>query len=196
MPPPPEARGEKNFEKIYEAIIDILGVDHEEKIDKSDERRPCVFIRKQDTEMIESILDQLSYRQWRETFDVFELELLFNMFKNKVVDPNCDTIRITVSNTFIEQDRYDATPNISCDFHEKEDVTRHCSLSYVRRWFFLFCDHICQHIGVNLVPGKHLPENALLRSDEPVPFEDEPSVSASVTGYRRYDESDSSSDDY
>lgn len=187
------------------AILDVLGVEPGEQIDQSDERRPCVFIRKQDTEMIESILDQISYQQWKQTFDVFELELLFNKLKNKVGDLNSDPIRITVSNAFIEQDRYDATPNISCDFHEKEDTTRHCSLSYVRRWFFLFCDHVCEHIGVNLMAGKHLPTNALLAP--PAPFDDDPfedgnkskndnhyaCVSSAYHGYNKFNHS--SSDD-
>ncbi|XP_055308372.1 protein maelstrom homolog isoform X2 [Sitodiplosis mosellana] len=209
LPPPPNALGEKDYEKIYSAILGVLDSEPGQTFDKSDSRRPYVFTRKEDNEVIESILDQLSEvaeKQWHTTFDVFDFELLFNELKNNV-ELATEPIRITVTNTFIEQDRYDSTPNISCDFHENEDVTRHCALSYVRRWFFLCADHICEKIGVKLVPGKHLPANA--RLEAPIPFEDYPfiqsgkkrsddqysSVSSSYTGYSKFSDSDDSSSD-
>lgn len=209
LPPPPDALGEQSYEKVYTGILDVLGVRSGQIFEKGDERRPYVFTRKQDTDMIESILDQLSNQQWTQIFDVFELELLFNILKNKV-DFESEPLRITVTNAFIEQDRYDATPNISCDFHENEDATRHCSLSYVRRWFYLFADHICEKIGVRLVSGKHLPSNA--RLPEVAPFEDDlfedegkkkrdrdddySYASSTYTGYSKFEpDSDSSSSD-
>lgn len=110
--------------------------------------------------MISSILSTLSGRDailYTQQFDVFDLEILFNAMKNiGEVDP----IRITVTNAFLERDRFDATANISCDFHEDEDVTRHCALSYVQRWYFEFCDHVCEKLGIDLEAGKHLPGNA------------------------------------
>lgn len=202
LPPPPDALGEKNYGTIYTALLNVLGVKPGDQFEKSDRRRPCVFTRKEDTEMIESILDQLSDQQWQQTFDVFEFELLFNELKNKV-DVDTGPIRITLTNAFIEQDRYDATPNISCNFHEDVDATRHCALSYVRRWFFLCADHVCEKIGVKLVPGKHLPINA--RLEPPEPFEDEPNemqrdddrysgVASSRIGFQKFTDSEDSSD--
>lgn len=213
LPPPPNADGEKDYSKIFSAILGVLDVVPGQQFDKSDKHRPCLFTRKEDTEMIESILDQLSDKQWQQTFDVFEFNLLFHGLKNKVLEYNTEVnhepIRLTVTNTFIEQDRYDATPNISCDFHENEDATRHCALSYVRRWFFLCADHICEKIGVQLVPGKHLPSNARLAP--PMPFDDDPfeskskkrddgsnefsCVSSSYGGYSKFSDSDDSSSD-
>lgn len=205
LPPPPMAMGEKNYENIYWAVLDVIGARPGERIAKDDERRPCVFIRKQDTEMIESILDQLSDHQWKQSFDVFELELLFNRIKNKAID-DAEPIRITVTNSFIEQDRYDATPNISCDFHENEDATRHCALSYVRRWFYLFCDHVCVKIGVKLIPGKHLPSDTLIGAAQPFdPFDQDAGnskrddhysfVSSACSGYAKFNDNDDSSSD-
>lgn len=212
LTPPPNAIGEKRFDRIYAGILDVMGVRSGQTFEKDDPRRPCVFIRKEDVEMIESILDQLSDKQWTETFDIFDLELLFYELKNKVSTlHDRQSIPITVTSHFIEKDSYDATPNISCDFHETEDRTRYCALSYVRRWFFLFADHICQSINVKLVAGKHLPINAAL--DPPPKFDDDsydeqkPKTSernrysdddgASHTGYSRFqDDSDSSDSDY
>lgn len=170
--PASNSMGEKNYARVYKDLLNVFNLRPGQTFDKSHANRPFVFTREQDVEMIESILDQLSDEQWRQTFDVFHLELLFNRLKNKVeTTSGGDPIRITVTSVFIEQDRYDATPNISCRFHEDEDATRHCALSYVRRWFFLFCDHICEKIGVKLVSGRHLPENVALQP--PPPFEDD-----------------------
>lgn len=97
--------------------------------------------------MVESILDQLSNQQWRSMFDVFHLEVFFNKFKNKIeTNHGRDAMRINVTNTFIEQDRHDDAPNISCDFQEREDVTRHARyrtynvgstflpITFVKKW--------------------------------------------------------------
>lgn len=159
LPAPPNAFGEKRYELIYREILKLFNIAEDDQFTKTDDRRPCAFVLKREIDMVKSILDQISEQKWQEQFDIFELELLFNELKN-CNELDSDKLRVTVTNSFIEQDKYDATADISCDFHEKEDVTRHCALSYVRRWYFLFCDHICEKIGVKLVPGKHLPANA------------------------------------
>lgn len=161
LPPPPDAKGDDKYERVYAGILDVIGVRPGETFTRDDKQRPCVFTRKEDVEMVESILDQLSHREWRETFDVFTLELLFYELKREVGKTIGENpFPQTVTNDLIAQDRYDATPNISCDFHKKEDVERHCALSYVKRWVYLLADHICEKIGVEL---KHqLPANAAL----------------------------------
>lgn len=161
LPPPPDAKGDDKYERVYAGILDVIGVRPGETFTRDDKQRPCLFTRKEDVEMIESILDQLSQREWRETFDVFTLELLFYELKREVGKTIGENpFPQTVTNDLIAQDRYDTTPNISCDFHKTEDVERHCALSYVKRWVYLLADHICEKIGVEL---KHqLPANAAL----------------------------------
>lgn len=160
LPIPPKAFGERRYDEIYDEIRRMLGINPTDRFSKNNENRPCVFILKDKNEMISSILSQLSTSNevaYTEQFDVFDLEILFNAVKNiGEIEP----IRVTVTNAFLERDRFDATANISCEFHEVEDVTRHCALSYVRRWFFEFCDHVCEKLGIDLEAGKHLPGNA------------------------------------
>lgn len=107
LPPPPDAMGESNFDKIFTSILDILGIKSTDRYPKGDERRPMVFIRKEDISMIESILDQLAYdNPWREMFDVFEFETFFNELKNAAefdLDEPHPKIPISVSSYFIEQ---------------------------------------------------------------------------------------------
>lgn len=45
-------------------------------------------------------------------------------------------------------------------FHVEKDATKHCALSCVTRWSYIFADHICKELDIELVPGKHLPHNA------------------------------------
>lgn len=91
IPPPgsPDAMGEKDYNKIYAGILDVIGIETDEKYEKHNILRPCLYVRKDDIEMIESVLDQLSFdMKWREKFDIFELELLFNELKNAIdLDP-------------------------------------------------------------------------------------------------------------
>lgn len=143
-----------------------------------DPNRPFIFTLTRNVNMIESVLDQLSDFQWRQTFDVFDFELLFYQLKNKVSNQK---IPMTITNTFVEQDRYDTLENISCDFHEKEDVTRHCALSCVRRWCFLLGDHICMNLGIKLIAGVHVPANAAL-DPQPVPPDDDDFAMGAVGG--------------
>lgn len=49
---------------------------------------------------------------------------------------------------------------IDSKYHEGIDATRHCALSRVHRWTYLLADHFCEPLGVQLIPGTHLPENA------------------------------------
>lgn len=169
MPPPPNAMGEKDYNVIYSGILDILGIGLESIYEKEDPRRPCVFVRQEDMEMLESILNQLSYdMRWKSQFDLFALEQLFYELKNAVdFDPEQPQkkIPITVTSYFIQQDRFDLTPNIACDFHEHADVSQRCSLSYVRRWFFTVADHIVKKIDIDVILGVHLPHGHIFHRE-------------------------------
>lgn len=173
LPTPPEAMGETKYDKIFSSILDILGIGPNDTYPKEDERRPMVFTRKADIPMMESILDELSIdRLWRDRFDLFELETLFNELKN-VADYDLDNpqnkIPMAVSSYYIEQDRFDLTPGISCDFHEDADASKICSLSYTRRWFYIIADHVAKKLNVEMGVGTHIPENLALIASNHVP---------------------------
>lgn len=161
LPPPPRAFGETDYNVIYQAVLNVIGITANEKYAKDDARRPRLFVRKEDIQMMESILDTLSHNMdWRNLFDLFELEYLFYELKNAVEhDPENpdEKLPYSVTSYFIELDHFDWTADISCKFHEDEDASCHCALSYVRRWFFLFADHIAEKIGIEVIPGIHIP---------------------------------------
>lgn len=85
LPTPPDALGEKDFDKLYDRILDILGIRRNQSFSKDDKQRPRIFVRKQDIKVIKSILKQLAGRvNWKEHFDVWEFETLFYVMKNAV----------------------------------------------------------------------------------------------------------------
>lgn len=107
LPTPPDALGEKDYDKLYGEILDILGIQRNQFFSKDDERRPRVFVRKQDVETIHSILNQFAI-DWKNQFDVWEFEHLFYVMKNAVEfdpeDPKKNT-PYTVTSNLVEQDK-------------------------------------------------------------------------------------------
>lgn len=180
IPPPgmPNEMGERDYDKVYTGILDILGIDKSKTFEQDDINRPCVYVRKEDIQMIESILDQLSADfQWRKKFNVFDLELLFNELKSTIeIDPDAPNKRypMSVTSYFIEADPFFLAPDISCHFHEENDVPNHCALSFIRRWFYLFANHLAEKRGVKLIRGKHLPTNYIeVKSIKDDPWDDD-----------------------
>lgn len=162
LPTPPAAYGEKRFEVIYDQVLDMLGIKRSDRFPLNDVNRPCVFILKEKIEMIRSILQQLSQVaqvDYNDQFDVFELELLLNEVRN--VFETDDQLPISITNAQLERDQFDSVANLSCDFHENEDLTKYCALSYVRRWFFDFCDYVGDLLCIEKVPGVHAPRYEL-----------------------------------
>lgn len=73
-------------------------------------------------------------------------------------------------------------------YHEDIDATRHCALSRVVRWTFLLADHFCEPLGVQLIAGTHLPQNADVPSSLSVKTssEDESVVSSYIRSHWKF----------
>lgn len=112
-------------------------------------------------EMIRSVLQQLSQVakvDYNDQFDVFELELFLNELRNVFETDEEEKIPISISNAQLERDQFDSTGNLSCDYHENEDLTKYCALSFVRRWFYDCCDYVLDKFQIEMLPGKHKPK--------------------------------------
>lgn len=44
-------------------------------------------------------------------------------------------------------------------FHEEADVGKYCTLSMVKRWGFVISEHISINAGVELIKGRHVPDD-------------------------------------
>lgn len=88
-------------------------------------------------------------------FRIFCLPLL--VFE--IVNKNNPSIYSSVPliKSLLERDVFSYTKDIGCLYHEKKDLSIHCSLSIVKRWVFTICDLCCKYVGIKLVIGRHVP---------------------------------------
>lgn len=76
---------------------------------------------------------------------------------------NCGSIFIATHHFHIEEDFNLHLIFNFVQYHEGIDATRYCAQSRVIRWTYLLADHFCEPLGVQLIPGTHLPENAAVK---------------------------------
>ncbi|XP_017155254.2 protein maelstrom 2-like [Drosophila miranda] len=70
--------------------------------------------------------------------------------------PNIN-INLHGTSTYFQQDRFEYTAGIACEYHEEIDCTSYCAKSMVKRWCYIFSDFICEDLDIRLKPGKHIP---------------------------------------
>lgn len=101
-------------------------------------------------------------------FRVFNLGKLLFQLKNACQKYHSEEIKNTehLAETDLEAD-YFSSRRIGCEFHTKIDRTLCCSLSVVKRWAYIICDHCCQYLGIPLILGKHCPIDADVSKEEP-----------------------------
>lgn len=92
-------------------------------------------------------LSSLKFFKFSKIFKQFHLSCIFSFTKKK-----------TQPNVIISLESLKNVHFIKNDYLDFSD----CALSRVRRWSFLLADHFCEHLGVELTPGVHLPINAAL----------------------------------
>lgn len=126
----------------------------------------------------------------RSMFDIYSVEYLFYALRNAVAD---DKVFATVGVADLElaKDVFEFTQGMACpvisfyhlssvlksdnlklQFHESTDVPQMCSLSVALRTIYAICSHCCKDMGVSLVPGQHVPLNAVIRNTNSIKEED------------------------
>ncbi|XP_014294293.1 protein maelstrom homolog [Halyomorpha halys] len=90
-------------------------------------------------------------------FRIYCLPLLVFEILNKC-SPSINTT-VPIIKRLIERDVFSYTKDIGCPYHEKKDLSIHCSLSIVKRWVFTVCDLCCKYLGINSVIGRHVPNS-------------------------------------
>lgn len=96
----------------------------------------------------------------------------------KIVFPS-----VTLALIEFERDVYEYTTNISCSVsviciwsyntikrqfkvHEALGAQNQCSKSFVTRMAYIICDHCCQDMNIELIPGQHVAINAKVVSSK------------------------------
>ena len=155
LPQPPYDQGEKDYFRILKAVQKFL-----EPGKMSDGRFPPIYTLENNINPCKSVLKVLTESQFDEDvvlFRVYPVHKMFFRLKNRCVGLK-DMGFPLMSNAIaeIDKDVFCFTHGISCEFHENDsEKYQNCSLSIVKRFVYTICDHCCQYVDVELIPGKH-----------------------------------------
>lgn len=98
-------------------------------------------------------------------FQVYLLGKLMTELKNACQAYSTSQSKPHVQNILemeLEVDHFNYCRGLGCEFHETIDRTLYCSLSVVKRWVYIICDHCCQYLDIQLDRGKHCPVYAAM----------------------------------
>uniref|UniRef100_A0A182IIY3 Maelstrom domain-containing protein n=1 Tax=Anopheles atroparvus TaxID=41427 RepID=A0A182IIY3_ANOAO len=157
LPTPPNALGEKDYERIAFQLLEFLS--------KNGADTPLLFTNSHELLKVETMLHDIV----EETFPDLKLlvcplsEFFYQLKKSTAQffggdDQNLPTIHML--QILIDKDVYDFTPDISCEFHEQLGNGKHCALSRCVRWAYVISDTCCIDLSIALEPGKHCPKEA------------------------------------
>uniref|UniRef100_A0A182KB73 Maelstrom domain-containing protein n=1 Tax=Anopheles christyi TaxID=43041 RepID=A0A182KB73_9DIPT len=155
LPIPPNAMGETDFGDVAMKLFTFL---------LQDDELPLLFTDQKDVLVVENMLELIL----REHLDEMELNVcplaeLFFRLKQSVEQYMMDQTTfpsVHIAQQIITKDVYDYTKGISCEYHEEKDHVLYCPLSRCTRWAYVISDNCCQDMGIEPIPGKHVPMNA------------------------------------
>lgn len=124
---------------------------------------PPIYVKDDFKRLVKDVLFQMAdtYGYDPEELQIYSLSFLLytlrNDIRNTVVWPS-----ISQSINEFDRDIFDYTPEIPCEYHKYEaECPVHCSRSHVVRMAYILCDNCCEDMGIPLVPGRHVPKDAI-----------------------------------
>ncbi|XP_055593341.1 protein maelstrom homolog [Uranotaenia lowii] len=159
LPIPPNAFGESDFSIILEKLVAFIDYDK-----KPFKRGFPLFVDAKEVKMAQSILDQFC-EDTKKTYNflICPLNEFFFRLKRATEKYGMDICAFpakTIADILLKKDPYEYTSGIACNYHEDNGISRFCALSRVIRWSFMISDNCCLDLGIDLIPGLHLPQNA------------------------------------
>ncbi|XP_057651568.1 protein maelstrom homolog [Diorhabda carinulata] len=155
--PLPSSADELNIEEVFTEMKLFLS----NKLCGS-KRYPPLYVDEKMMKMVQSILDNWCYDfgEDRPLFKIYNLQYMFRILRNTVAN---ETIypSDTYSAREIEKDVYAYTAGICCEYHSVTDNFIYCSRSITIRYAYIICDNCCGDLRIILVPGAHIPDQAL-----------------------------------
>ncbi|KAJ6633186.1 Protein maelstrom like [Pseudolycoriella hygida] len=154
LPYPPNAKGEKNYTAVLNAMHSFLGNPSE---------LPPLFTAKEEITIIKSFLQQFCPRDEPELvnrYRVYPLHQLFYEIKEEAVRNSVQGTpfkSIHIAEAHLNRDHYSYISNIACTYHEEMDCVKYCALASVQKWTLVFFDHICVDLNIRVEVGKHFP---------------------------------------
>lgn len=153
LPIPPKAKGEANYEIILDNMKTFMG-----------DPTPILFTTKENIAMIKSFIQafiDFGNNDDLERYRVYPLHQLFFEIKEMAVKSNPVERKsfksIHIAEEHLRREDYAYLAGTACAFHEELDCAKYCALAHVQNWAYIFLDHVCVDLNIDLIPGKHFP---------------------------------------
>lgn len=152
LPLPPNARGTKSSDEIAQCLLKFIS---------AEEEIPPLFTDEETLPIVESMLRKMLRNHIKsEMLYVCPLSELFCKLKqaterhsmNKSTFPS-----VLMAQHILKMDCYGHAVGISCDHHEEKFILLHCALSQATRWAYIISKYCCLDMGIECIPGKHIP---------------------------------------
>uniref|UniRef100_A0A182VU07 Maelstrom domain-containing protein n=1 Tax=Anopheles minimus TaxID=112268 RepID=A0A182VU07_9DIPT len=152
LPIPPNAWGIADKNEVAVRLLSFLAADDEIPLLFTDE-----LILPQVESMLRDILSECIQEKMLYVCPLSELfcslkQATERHFMNKSTFPSALTAQY-----ILQIDCYGYAVGISCEYHEKESNMLNCALSQATRWAYTISKYCCEHMGIDCVPGKHIP---------------------------------------
>ncbi|XP_052893442.1 protein maelstrom homolog [Anopheles moucheti] len=152
LPLPPDAWGTTDKNEVAVALISFLGAENEiPPLFTDEETLPIV------EGMLRDLLDDCIENKMLYVCPMSELlcrlkQATERHFEGKATFPSALTAQ-----HILKMDSYGFALGISCEYHERELNVLNCALSQATRWAYTLSKYCCLHMGIECVPGKHIP---------------------------------------
>lgn len=164
LPLPPHNRNftfsTKDMKGMFREVLEYLSYNL-----GPNDKYPPIFVNQADTDVVTNVFQNLCINNGYEEdmIKIYNLPYLFYILRNTahlaVADEEVFISKAVALNE-LEKDVYDYVKGISCPYHTTSDAYPFCSLSKVVRAAYIICDHCCGDLGIDLIPGCHVPSNA------------------------------------
>ncbi|XP_034477075.1 protein maelstrom-like [Drosophila innubila] len=159
LPLPPNAMGESDMSRLYSNILEYLRSCHSD----NPHGPLVVFTSSELMPVVKGCFRYLSCdmdEEDKQNILVYDIQYLFYVLKKEVMEmahlPS-NTINKSITDTIFANDFFEYHSGISCQYHEDRDRSKYCTQSMVARWSYILSDHLCGHLAIKLLLGKHLP---------------------------------------
>lgn len=152
---PMESRDAKAYSWIWKNLMKMI------RPKGHDQAMPPLYTTEEDEEKVKSILftlnDWASEPRTASEIKIFHVEELYHSITQELATTKLSR---TMAKDKLVQDPYIYSIGNACEFHEQIDRAVHCSTYLAKKWAYIICDHCCSFFDIDLVPGRHVPEDA------------------------------------
>ncbi|XP_053663277.1 protein maelstrom homolog [Anopheles marshallii] len=161
LPLPPNAWGTTDKNEIAVKLISFLGADDEiPPLFTDEETLPIV------EGMLRDLLDDCIENKMLYVCSMAELFCFLKQATERHFEGTATFPSTLMAQHILKMDSYGFALGISCEYHERELNMLNCALSQATRWAYTLSKYCCLQMGIECVPGKHIPPDPSAGDDK------------------------------